>query len=321
MSGRRPRADAQTGVLELDKPRGWTSHDVVARVRRIFGQREVGHTGTLDPMATGLLVLTLGRATRISRFIEATEKTYEGVVALGSSTTTWDAEGDVVEERPVPKLTAQEIEAVAASLRGNLEQEVPAFSAVKVQGERLYARARRGDEVVSPRRWVRIESFDVTSFDGERVYFRTRVSKGTYVRSLAVQFGAALSLPAHLASLRRTAVGARTVGAARNLASLEGLPHELSSMADALAHLPTVVLSARALWEVAHGRPLTREHLGEEGLPASVTRESFLALRGPDGALAAVGISLFEGADAPRQPGCEALLRYACVLAQPDTLG
>lgn len=320
MGSRRRQANAKTGVLEIDKPPGWTSHDVVARVRRIFGQREVGHTGTLDPMATGILVLTLGRATRISRFIEATDKTYEGVVTLGSSTTTWDAEGEVVDRAPVPSLIVDEIEAVAARFRGDIEQEVPAFSAVKVDGERLYARARRGDAVVSPRRTVRIESFDVTDFDGERVSFRTRVSKGTYVRSLAVQFGEALSLPAHLGGLRRTAVGARTVDSARSLETLEGLEEELSSMTDALAHLPRLVLGDRALWEVAHGRALTGEHVDQAALSPSTTRGSFLALTGADGVLAAVGMASFDAEEAARQPRTAELIRYACVLVQPEGL-
>lgn len=256
MGSRRSRAPAAFhGFVFVDKPAGWTSHDVVQKLRRVYGQREVGHTGTLDPMATGLLIVALGRATRLARFVEARDKTYDGVVRLGVGTDTYDAEGEVVAEGAV----ATDVASVDRALRdlcGTIDQAVPPHSAVKVGGQRLYARARRGERVETPVRTVTIHELQRLGLDGPNLRVRARVSKGTYIRSLAVQIGERLGGPAHLTALRRTAVGTSGVEDARAPEALSGTPEEVVPAARALAGLPTVALSPDAVREVGFGRPL-----------------------------------------------------------------
>lgn len=294
---------AETGVLLVDKPKGKTSHDAVSAVRRAFGQREVGHTGTLDPMATGLLVVMLGRATRLARFVEATEKAYVGTVSLGRSTTTFDAEGEVTEETAVIGVDPDRVRAALGSLTGEIEQEVPAFSAVKVGGERLHAKARRGEQVETPRRRVRIHALEATRIEGHEIDVSVVCSKGTYVRTLAVQIGRALGLPAHLSMLRRTKVGRFSVAEARALGVLEGSAAELLPIGEAVAHLPRVDVDVREAEDVRHGRPLSMARLQPiiQGLPAG----SPLAVAGPGGQLLAVA----EVRETDQKVG------YACVLA------
>lgn len=334
---RAPRRPPSSGVLLVDKPGGWTSHDVVAKVRGIFGQREVGHTGTLDPLATGLLVLTLGRATRLGRFIEATEKVYRGTVCLGRSTTTFDAEGETVDEAPVPTLAPEQVAQAMASLTGTLDQPVPAFSAVKVGGERLYAKARRGEVVEAPVRRVTIHAFravgdeplgqvpaalglpDIGPLAAGLVSFEARVSKGTYIRTLAVQLGQALGVPAHLAALRRTRVGALGIEGARRIEELRGDPGELLSMAESVGHLAALHLEEDALAAVAHGRPLTAGQVRAGAADWEVGEA--LALLGPTGALVAVGTAELSARAARAAGDRERAVSYACVLAPSGSLG
>jgi tRNA pseudouridine55 synthase len=281
-----------TGVLLVDKARGMTSHDVVARVRRIFGQREVGHTGTLDPMATGLLVLMLGRATRLARFVEATEKAYEATVTLGVATTTFDAEGEVTERAEV-RAGEGEVRDALAALTGEIEQEVPAFSAVKVGGERLYAKARRGEAVEAPSRTVVIHELRLVRFEGGAADIEVVCSKGTYVRTLAVQIGERLGLPAHLSRLRRTRVGRFSVSDAAPLDVLRGAEDELRSVASAVEHLPSLELDERAAGDVVHGRPLRARQVaslgGVEAGPVALLFEGRLVAVGEASALDGLG--------------------------------
>lgn len=258
--GRR-RPPRVTAVALVDKPSGVTSHDVVQQLRRAFGQSQVGHTGTLDPAATGLMVVTLGRATRIARFLEATDKTYVGRIRLGRSTTTWDGEGDTVAEAKVPELRSEDVQAVLSSLIGPFEQTVPAFSAIKVGGERLHERARRGEVFEGPKRSVVVHELSLLEHDGVDVRVRARVSKGTYIRSLAMEIGLRLGVPAHLAALRRECVGIHDVAAAHPPKRFAEEAPPLISPARALAHLPARRVDARELGAVAQGRPLER---GEE---------------------------------------------------------
>lgn len=299
----RTKRRAETGVLLVDKPRGKTSHDAVSAVRRAFGQREVGHTGTLDPMATGLLVVMLGRATRLARFVEATTKAYVGTVVLGRATTTFDAEGEITEEVPVPPIEPERVREALRSLTGEIEQEVPAFSAVKVGGERLHAKARRGERVDAPRRRVRIDALEATRIEGSEIDLSVVCSKGTYVRTLAVQIGRALGLPAHLSMLRRTAVGGFSVDDAIPLEGLQGSAAELLPMQAAVAHLPRIEVEAPEAEDVRHGRrlPMARLRPVAGGLPPG----SPLAVVGPGGDLLAVA----EVEETDRKVG------YACVLA------
>jgi tRNA pseudouridine55 synthase len=193
-------------VLLVAKPAGPTSHDMVDIVRRSLGTRRVGHTGTLDPFAEGLLVMVVGRATRLVPFAAEWTKSYEGRLRLGATTDTDDATGQVLEQRPVAVDRAG-LERTLVGFRGTLRQRPPAYSAVKVAGERAYRRARRGEAVEPAERDVEIAVLEVTAFAPPDVEFRATVSAGTYVRSLARDIGAALGCGGHLVALRRTTVG------------------------------------------------------------------------------------------------------------------
>jgi tRNA pseudouridine55 synthase len=198
-----------TGLVVVDKEAGWTSHDVVARCRRIFGQRRVGHAGTLDPDATGVLLVGLGRVTRLLRFLTALPKTYEADIVLGAATTTLDASGDVVGTYDMSHVTPAQVQAAADGLTGAIEQMPPMVSAVKVGGRRLHELARQGVEVDRPTRPVTVYRFDTTPLPDRPGVYRAEVecSSGTYVRVLAQDLGLALGGGAHIGTLRRTRIG------------------------------------------------------------------------------------------------------------------
>ncbi|MBA3690923.1 MAG: tRNA pseudouridine(55) synthase TruB, partial [Actinobacteria bacterium] len=196
------------GLLLIDKPGGITSHDVIDRVRRSLGTRKVGHAGTLDPMATGLLLVGVGRATRLLRFLADLDKTYEGTARLGVETDTLDAQGEVVRSVDLPAtVTPTAIRAAMASLDGGSMQRPPAYSAVKVGGRRLYEAARAGEVLEAAARPIRVRGFDLVRAAGADVDFRVTCSSGTYVRVLLADVGTILGCGAHLIRLRRTAVG------------------------------------------------------------------------------------------------------------------
>jgi len=207
-------------VLIIDKPSGLTSHDVVNRVRRILNQRSVGHLGTLDPMATGILPLVLGNFTRLAQFYTASEKCYEGTIRFGFSTDTYDAEGDPTSPPQQVTLSAQDLEPLAARFRGVIEQTPPPFSAKKVHGVPAYKLARKQKEVVLKPVQIEIKEFDILSIETDRATFRARVASGTYMRSVAHDLGQALGCGAHLQSLRRTQVGEFTLDDAHTLDAL-----------------------------------------------------------------------------------------------------
>ena len=208
------------GVLILDKPAGLTSHDVVNRVRRILQQRSIGHLGTLDPMATGVLPLVTGSLTRLAQFYTASEKCYEGTVRFGFSTDTYDARGEPTSTPKEVRLLVDQIEAQAARFRGVIEQTPPPFSAKKIQGVPAYKLARKQKEVVLKPVQVEIKEFTILSVDADRARFRARVASGTYMRSVAHEMGQALGCGAHLESLRRTAVAEFTIEDAHTLEQL-----------------------------------------------------------------------------------------------------
>ncbi len=211
------------GILLVDKPAGWTSHDVVARVRRLTGQRRIGHTGTLDPAATGLLVLCLGQATRLVEYITAHDKRYTGEIVLGRTTTTDDAEGDALETRTVPPISAEDLASLARRFTGVLQQVPPAFSAVSVNGQRAYHAARTGTALELPARTITVHSLHLTWASSARLTVEVHCGPGTYIRSLARDIGAELGCGAHLASLRRHASGTFDVRDAWTLAEIESL--------------------------------------------------------------------------------------------------
>ena len=211
------------GVLLVDKPRDHTSHDVIARLRGKLRMRKIGHAGTLDPMATGLLVILVGKATKLSQYLVSVDKEYEGSIELGKTTNTQDAEGEVLETRPVPPLTEQDLLAAIQGFLGDQYQTPPMFSAVKIGGVPLYKLARKGEEVVREPRFIRVMSWEITRFGLPRFEFRLRCSKGTYVRTLAHELGAKLGCGAFLASLRRTASGSLKASQALTLDQIEAL--------------------------------------------------------------------------------------------------
>jgi tRNA pseudouridine55 synthase len=208
------------GVLIIDKPCGFTSHDVVNRVRRILRERSVGHLGTLDPMATGVLPLVIGNFTRLAQFYLASEKVYEGTVRFGFSTDTYDAEGEPTSDSSDITLVPEQVEAVAAKFRGVIEQIPPPFSAKKIKGVPAYKLARKHQEVTLKAVQVEIKELDIVSVEKDRVRFRSHVASGTYMRSIAHEMGKAFGCGAHLESLRRSAVSEFTLADAHTLESI-----------------------------------------------------------------------------------------------------
>jgi tRNA pseudouridine55 synthase len=292
------------GVVVVDKPAGMGSTDVVRVLRRLTHQRRVGHTGTLDPDATGVLVVCLGKATRLVRFLQEGRKTYAATMVLGIVTTTQDASGEVVARTSAAHVSEDDLCDALQSLVGDIEQVPPMVSAIKVDGERLYERARRGEEIERDARPVTVDDIVLESFvPGEQATasFLVTCSSGTYVRTLAHDAGAALGTGAHLASLRRLANGAFMVDDAHTLEALddaaaagelEGLV--LSPLA-ALRGLPVLEVDADEARAVASGRPLTR-HAGDSavGVVAREDPQRLLAVYGP-GAGGLVAEAVFVG--------------------------
>ncbi len=282
---------AGDGLLVVDKPGEWTSHDVVARCRRLCGTRRVGHAGTLDPMATGVLVLGVGRATRLLTFLVGCDKSYTATVRLGQSTLTDDADGEVTDTYDVTHLTDEAVAEAVDALTGEIDQVPSAVSAIKIKGERSYARVRAGEDVELPARRITVSRFEIRDqrtleVDGvpvRDVDIAVDVSSGTYVRALARDLGRALGAGGHLTALRRTRVGRFGLDVARPLRQLvdagtaEGAVLPLADAAR-LA-LATRELTAEEATAVGHGQriPSTRPH-----------RDEPVAAFAPDGRLVAV---------------------------------
>ncbi len=245
------KQEAPEGLLLVDKPTGITSHDAVSAVRRALGIKKVGHAGTLDPMATGLLLMGVGRATRLLRFFGELPKTYEGTLRLGVETSTLDADGDVVRERPV-EVDHAAVAASMAALVGDSLQRPPAYSAVKVGGRKLYEAARAGEVLEAEPRPIKVEIFDLLTMQGTDVDFRVVCSGGTYVRVLAADIGTALGCGAHLTRLRRTAIGPFPVEHARPPDD-PGTPLPVEA---AVTHLPRVDLLAAEAFAASNGSVL-----------------------------------------------------------------
>jgi tRNA pseudouridine55 synthase len=209
------------GVLIIDKPPGLTSHDVVNRVRRILQEKSVGHLGTLDPLATGVLPLVVGNLTRLAQFYSASEKTYDGVIRFGFATDTYDAEGEVTTTPQIVKVSLEQLRKLAEHFTGQIEQMPPPFSAKKVHGVPAYKLARKNKEVCLKPVRVVIREFEILGIDGERARFRARVASGTYMRSVAHDMGHAIGCGAHLEALRRTSLGEFSLAEAHTLEQLE----------------------------------------------------------------------------------------------------
>jgi len=230
------------GLLILDKPAGLTSHDVVARVRRILGEKSVGHLGTLDPMATGVLPLVLGRFTRLAQFYNDADKRYEGVIRFGLATDTYDAEGEATGAEQHVRLSEEQVRDAAAKFVGHLEQVPPPFSAKKVAGVPAYKLARKGKEIDLRPRHVEVKELAITGWDGKCARFVAWVSSGTYLRTLAHDLGRVLGPGAHLAELKRIAVREFRLEDAHPLPKLEDAAREGQSAVTALCLHPRMVL-------------------------------------------------------------------------------
>jgi tRNA pseudouridine55 synthase len=211
------------GVLLVDKPGAHTSHDVIARLRGKLRMRKIGHAGTLDPMATGLLIVLVGKATRVSQFIISLDKEYEGTIELGKTTDSQDADGEVMETRPVPPLSEADVKAAMQGFLGDQYQMPPMFSAIKIGGVPLYKKARKGEEVEREPRFIRVMSWDLLKFETPKIDFRLRCTKGTYVRTLGHDLGNKLGCGGHLTALRRTATDRFNVAQALTMEQIEAL--------------------------------------------------------------------------------------------------
>ncbi len=285
--------DGPDGVAVVDKPAEWTSHDVVARSRRLLGTRKVGHSGTLDPDATGVLVLGVGKATRLLRYLTPLGKAYEAEIVLGVETTTLDAAGEVTARHDMGHVTVDDARRVVAEqFTGAILQVPPMVSALKVDGRRLHELAREGIEVEREARPVTVSSFTLDEVPGEPGVLRAavRCSSGTYVRSLAADLGRALGGGAHLRALRRTAVGGFALAEAVALDDLA--PDHLRPLTAAVAHLDHVTVEGHVAIAVGHGKVLDRATVGLPG-----EGDGPWAVLDPDGALLAVYAS-YGDADA-----------------------
>jgi tRNA pseudouridine55 synthase len=277
--------EAVDGVLIADKPRGPTSHDVVAQARRLYGTRQVGHAGTLDPMATGVLVLLFGQALKLSAYLSAAAKCYRGVVSFGRSTDTLDALGRTLEERPLPdgEPSHEKLASALALERERTSQEPPVFSAIKVAGRRAHRATRQGDVVELEPRPVEVFSLELLEVQGSAVAIELAVSKGYYVRALARDLGARMGLPAHLAELRRTASGPFTLAEAVTWPAARA--ESLIPLEVAVARaLPTARLAEQGVSRARLGQRLDAADFTLE--PASAAVSAWL---GPAGELVALG--------------------------------
>ncbi len=268
---------APAGLVVVDKPAGMTSHDVVARVRRLAGTRKVGHAGTLDPMATGVLVLGVGRATRLLGHLTLTEKAYDATIRLGAATTTDDAEGEVVDTGSTRLLTEDDVRAAAGAFIGDLQQVPSSVSAVKVDGRRAYQRVRAGEAVDLPARPVTVHELVVSAVrPGEETWdldVSVRCSSGTYVRAIARDLGAALGVGGHLTMLRRTSVGPFALAEAHTLDALDETFAPVDIAVAARRCFASYDLDAEQARDVGYGRRLD----------LAVDGEAPVAVFGPDG--------------------------------------
>jgi len=281
---------SRDGLLLIDKQRGGTSHDVVQAVRRIAKQKRIGHCGTLDPEATGLLLLTLGQATRLTRFLIHAPKIYEGIVRLGSATDTYDAAGEVVSEAPFDTIDETAVDATMAEFVGTFEQKLPAYSARKKDGVKFYEMARRGEEVPDATKEVTVAEFARTGpLEDGAFPFRLSCSSGTYARALAHDIGAKLGCGGHLAGLRRVAIGPFGVEAALGLDELGSrieadrpLEEAWYPLAEIPLPFPELRVDPADLRRLRHGQTvLTREVDAEPG--------DWVRIAGPAGELVAIG--------------------------------
>lgn len=277
----RPKGREVTGILLLDKPSGLTSNAALQSAKKLFRARKAGHTGSLDPLANGLLPLCFGEATKLSGFLLDADKRYIADIRLGARTATGDAEGEVLRRGDAATIDRATIEAAVARFRGEIDQVPPMFSAVKQNGVPLYKLAHQGIEVERKARPVVIHRFEVLAFEGDTVTVEVHCSKGTYIRVLADELGEVLGCGAHVSRLRRTGVGAFDAGRMFTLDALAGIAERgeaaldacLVSMEDALGQWPDVRLSQEVAYFLVRGQPVFVPHAPSQGLVRIYTRE------------------------------------------------
>jgi tRNA pseudouridine55 synthase len=266
------------GVLAVNKPAGLTSRDCVNRVQRLIKPCKVGHAGTLDPLATGVLVLCIGRATRLVEFVQQQEKLYRGTFLLGRSSPTEDTEGEITQLENPPVPTREEIDAVIPEFTGSIQQVPPIFSALKVKGERSYRLAREGKEVKLESRTIQIDELQVVSYDYPNLVLDIKCGSGTYVRSLGRDVARRLGTEAVMSALVRTGIGSYSLESACALddISLDTLPSLMVPAVTAVAHLPVLELDDDAIEEIRNGRPLENESKSTAERIAAVDKDGRL---------------------------------------------
>ena len=283
-----------TGILNVNKPRGWTSHDVVARVRKLAGQRRVGHAGTLDPLAEGVLPVLLGRATRLAEFVQSGSKVYRAVVKLGEATETDDAEGETVSTKPVQELSESLLQQTLARFHGEILQTPPKYSALKVDGRRAYAVARSGADVLLAPRPVTIHDLRLLDWRANKLSLEVTCSKGTYIRALARDIAIALGTLGHLTTLIRTKVGPFELGDALSpdeLAST-GVDSAIVPASAALADSPGYTATSDEAARLANGQALPANGLHAEHVWVYDPSGLLVCLASADGTLLRPRIAL-----------------------------
>ena len=298
---RRRRGRDVNGVVVFDKPPGMSSNDAVQRVKRIYSARKVGHTGSLDPLATGVLPLCLGEATKFSQYLLTSDKTYVATLCLGVSTDSGDADGEVLEERALEDVSRERIESALDEFRGDIEQVPSMFSAVKHQGQPLYKLARQGIEIEREARPVTVYRNEIVDYAGDRLTLEIHCSKGTYVRTIAHDLGEQLGCGAHVMALRRTTAGPYqegdlvTLDEMNRMAELDRLDELLQPVATAVGQWPTVELAAAPAFYLKQGQPVLVPHAPTEGWVR------LYELENDDGRFIGVGEILTDGRVAPRR--------------------
>lgn len=263
------------GVFNIDKPAGLTSHDVVNRLRRLTQVRRIGHAGTLDPLATGVLLLSVGRATRLIEYLVGHSKRYQATIRLGQETDSYDAEGEIVAERPFDQVTQSQILDVLSQFKGDVEQLPPLYSAIKKDGQPLYKLARQGTNVQRQPRAVTFYAVEMLAWTPPELTLEVHCSSGTYIRSLAHDIGQALACGGHIVQLRRTAVGDFSIenAVALNHMTAENIGEYCLEMETAVGHLPRLTLSYEQAQELLHGRKILHQGEAAENTLAQIFTE------------------------------------------------
>ncbi|MBD3610176.1 MAG: tRNA pseudouridine(55) synthase TruB [Gammaproteobacteria bacterium] len=263
------------GILLLDKPIGMSSNQALQKVKRLFNAQKAGHTGNLDPLATGVLPICLGEGTKVSAFLLDADKRYTGKITLGQRTSTADSEGEVIDTAPIPELNKLQLESVLQQFLGEIEQIPPMYSALKVDGQPLYKLAHKGVEIERKARRIQIYELNLLSFEGDSLEIDVHCSKGTYIRTLAEDIGKALGTVAYLSALRRTVAGPFRLEECVDMATLEHVAEDkgpeqldefLAPMESALEDWPDVVLSENAAFFLGQGQPVVVPNAPTEGM-------------------------------------------------------